>query len=1042
MIAWFTRNGVAANLMMAFLIVGGLYSVFTVKREIIPEISLDVVVVRIPYRGASPSQVEESVLVRIEAAIESINGIREVRSVAREGFGSVTATIERGYDVSRVKDEIEARVDAIPSFPMETERPIVEQPQTSRDVIWIAIYGEADERDLKVLGEKIREELVQISGISQVTVWGGRNYEISIEISERELRKYGISFDAVVQAVRRSSLDLPGGTIKTSGGEIQLRTKEQAYTGVEFEEIVLLTDRHGARVYLGEVATIRDAFEERDLYSWFNGHPANHLRVSALKREDPLDVAAKVYAYVKEANETWLPKGINLVAWGDGSMLLEGQMNLLFKNGLSGFLLVAVALAVFLRPSLALFVVAGIPVSFLGTLMIAPLIGVTVNFISLFAFILVLGIVVDDAIVVGESVFTEYQKHGPGTERAISGTLAVSTPVTFAVITTMVAFTPLFMIGGTMGKLLASIPLVVIPTLLFSLVQSKLVLPYHLSLCRLGDRMRRDRLNLLSRFQRGFSDGLENFIHTKFRRLLNWALRNRYLTVALFVAMLIVSAGFVLGGWVRFVYFPNVPSGYVYVNLKMAEGIPLSETQRALDRIEEALEGIAEEEMAAGKPYPFDNRGVFLGHSMFGIGQGSNVGSLVVELSRSTMHELDAFEFTRRWREAVGEVPGTRRLIFVASTGPGAAAGLPIEIRLTGPDVEDLKEAAEVIRNRLAQFEGLYDIRDTFTESKREIKIHLKERARILGLTTADLARQVRQGFYGEEIQRVQRDREDIRIMVRYPREERVSLGNLESIWIRTANGAEVPISEVADVEVGEGYSSITRIDGKRAISVESDADTEVADLTSINLEIYSEDGILSEIAAQYPGIESIKAGQAKQAEEELALLLRGILLVSFVIYVLLAIPFRSYLQPLIVLCVMPFGFAGAIFGHFLTGQDLSMFSLLGIVALAGVVVNDSLVLVDYINRLRRKGVPVMEAVWEGGVARFRPILLTSVTTFAGLTPMLLETSFQAQFLIPMATSLGFGVLFATGITLILVPMAYLILEDIKGLITGASRLG
>ena len=367
---------------------------------------------------------------------------------------------------------------------------------------------------------------------------------------------------------------------------------------------------------------------------------------------------------------------------------------------------------------------------------------------------------------------------------------------------------------------------------------------------------------------------------------------------------------------------------------------------------------------------------------------------------------------------------------------------MPIEIRLTGPDVEDLKEAAEVIRNRLAQFEGLYDIRDTFTESKREIKIHLKERVRILGLTTADLARQVRQGFYGEEIQRVQRDREDIRIMVRYPREERVSLGNLELIWIRTANGAEVPISEVVDVEVGEGYSSITRIDGKRAISVESDADTEVADLTSINLEIYSEDGILSEIAAQYPGIESIKAGQAKQAEEELALLLRGILLVSFVIYVLLAIPFRSYLQPLIVLCVMPFGFAGAIFGHFLTGQDLSMFSFLGIVALAGVVVNDSLVLVDYINRLRRKGVPVMEAVWEGGVARFRPILLTSVTTFAGLTPMLLETSFQAQFLIPMATSLGFGVLFATGITLILVPMAYLILEDIKGLITSASRLG
>ena len=1040
MIAWFARNGVAANLMMAFLIVGGLFSVVTIEREMFPQFSLDQVVVRIPYRGASPAQIEEAVLIRIEEVIEGIVGIKEVTSAAQEGYGSVTAMIEKGYDVSRIKDEIKAHVDAIPSFPAETERPIIEEPQIDRNIIWIAIYGEADERNLKVLGEKIRDDLVEIPGISQVTVWGGRKYEISIEVSENQLRKYGISFDAVVQAVRGNSLDLPGGTLKTSGGEIQLRTKEQAYTGADFEKIVLLTDPNGARVYLGDVATIRDAFEGQDLYSWFNGHPATHVKIDAVKREDSLDVATKVYSYVEEAKETWLPQGVELVTWGDFSFYLEDRLNLLLKNGLFGFLLVTLVLGVFLRPGLTLFVVIGIPVSFLGTLMIAPLIGVTINLISLFAFILVLGIVVDDAIVVGESVFTEYQKKGPGTESAIRGTHAVSTPVTFAVITTMVAFTPIFMIEGLIGKFLAVIPLIVIPTLFFSLVQSKLVLPYHLSLCRVGDRIRREHLNPLSRFQRRFSDGLENFIHTKYRRLLSCAIENRYLTVAIFGALLIISAGFVVGGWVRFVYFPNVPSDYIMVNLRMAEGIPLAETKRVLDRIEGSLDQIAEEEMEAGNTNPVKYKGVFLGYTPMGMDvqthvptrSASNVGSLFIELSKSEVRDSNAFDISRRWREAIGVAPGARRLTFEATAG--GPTGLPVDIRLTGPDFEDLKEAAELIRQRLAQYRGLYDIRDTVTESKTEIKIHLKERARMLGLTSAALGRQVRQGFYGEEVQRVQRDREDIRIMVRYPKGERISLGNFESMWIRTRNGAEVPISEVADVEVGEGYSSITRVDGQRVINIQSDANKEVADVTAINKELYSNDGPLTEITAQFPGMKFLKSGEAKEVEETLQVLYQGIVLVSFAIYILLAIPFRSYIQPLIVICVIPFGIAGAIFGHALTGQDLSMFSLLGIIALTGVVVNDSLVLVDYVNRLRRNGASVTEAVWEGGVARFRPILLTSVTTFAGLTPILLETSLQAQFLIPMATSLGFGVLFATGITLILVPMAYLILEDIRAL--------
>ncbi len=1047
MISWFTRNGVAANLLMLLLVVGGGYSVFSIKREMFPLFSLDTVVVRMPYRGASPSEIEEAVIIRIEEAIEGIDGIKEVMAVAQEGFGTVSATVQKGYDVTSIKDEIKARVDAIPSFPAETERPIVEELLIDRNIIWIAVYGEADEKNLKVLAEKIRDDIVRIPGISQAGVQGARNYEISIEVSEEQMRKYGISFDAVVQAIRRGSLDVPGGTIKASGGEIQLRTKEQACTGTDFEKIVLITHPDGTRIYLSDVADVRDAFEDQDLFTRFNGHPATLVKIDEVGREDPLDIAQKIYSYVEEAKGTWLPDGVELVAWGDFSFYLQARLNMLLKNGFYGFLLVMLSLALFLRPTLAFFVAIGIPVSFLGTLMIAPAIGLTVNLISLFAFILVLGIVVDDAIVVGESVFTEYQRNGPGTESAIRGTHAVSTPVTFAVITTIVAFTPIFVLPGLLGKFLVAVPLVVIPTLIFSLVQSKLVLPYHLSLCRVGDRVSRGRMNPLLRLQRRFSDGLENFINTRYRRVLNRAMDHRYVTVAIFVALLIISVAFILGGWVRFVFFPNVPSDYIMVELKMAEGIPLAETERALNRIDEALHNISQEEIRSGKSDPIKHKGVFLGYSPVSSDiqtsgatvSASNIGSMFVELSKSEVRDSNAFEISRRWREAIGAVPGARKLTFQANAaGP---TGLPVDIRLTGPDFGDLTNAAKQIRRRLAEYKGLHDIRDTFTESKKEIKIRLKEQARSLGLSSADLGRQVRQGFFGEEVQRVQRNREDIRIMVRYPEQERISLGHLESMWIRSPNGAEIPISEVADIEVGEGYSSITRIDGQRVINIQADADKAVADVTAINNELYADDGPLAQILEQFPQIVPLKSGEAKDIEETLPVLRGGIVIVTVVIYMLLAIPFRSYVQPLIVIAVIPFGIAAAIFGHFITLQDFSMLSFLGVVALTGVVVNDSLVLVDYINRLRRNGAEAREAVWEGGVARFRPILLTSVTTFVGLVPILLESSLQAQFLIPMATSLGFGVLFATGITLILVPVCYIILDDIRRAVRSGAAL-
>jgi multidrug efflux pump subunit AcrB len=1032
MIRWFARNGVAANLIMLVIIVGGFGALFHIKQELFPQFSLDTIIVRVPYLGAAPEEVEQGVVLRIEEAIQGIDGIKEIQSSAREGYGQVSVEVSKGSDVSRVKDDIKARVDAITSFPVETERPIVEELLIQRDVIWVAIYGETSERSLKELTERVRDEVTKLPGVSQAFVQGIRSYEISIEVSEFNLRKYRLTFEEVVRAVQRSSLDVPGGSIRSSGGEILLRTKEQAWNRRDFEELVLATRADGSRVLLRDVAAIVDGFTDDPIITVFNGKPAALVLVREVGRESPLQISEEVNAYVDRIHKTWLPEGISAATWGDSSFYLRGRLNMLIENGLIGFVLVLLSLSLFLRPSLAFFVAIGIPVSFLGTLMVAPLVGISVNLISLFAFILVLGIVVDDAIVVGESVFSEFQKVGPGVESAIRGTHLVSTPVTYAVLTTMVAFLPVFLLPGAIGKFFAAIPMVVIPTLFFSLVQSKLVLPYHLSLCKVGDRQNRARLNFLSRTQRTVADALERFVENTYRPALAWCLEWRYLTISGFIGFFILMIGTVQAGWVKFSPFPSVPSDFIQINLRMPEGTPIEKTHEILDHIGDCLDEIIAEDLADGKTDPVKHFAQFIG---FGGGsQGTNLGFYFVELTKSELRDSDAEEVSRRWREKIGDIPGARQLTINAFAGP--PSGLPVDIRLTGPDFAQLRMAAREIRDRLAEFPGLYDIRDTFSEGKREIKLRLKPSAEPLGLRVDDLARQVRAAFYGAEAQRIQRGRDDVRVMVRYPLDERKSLANLEKMRIRLPGGVEIPIREVAELDIGEGFPTINRIDRQRVINIQADADKEVADFARINAALYGKGGetrsLLEEIQERYPGVRLVKGGEAKEWEETQASLLGGVVLVIFVIYALLAIPFRSYLQPLIVMSVVPFGVAGAVLGHLVTLQTLSLLSMLGIIALSGVVVNDSLVLVDYINRRRIHGLELMDAVREAGVVRFRPILLTSLTTFMGLVPILLERSLQAQFLIPMATSLGFGVLFATFITLLMVPSIYMVLEDFK----------
>jgi len=1053
MIAWFTRNGVAANLVMLILVVGGIASYITVKRELFPQFSLDLVTVRVPYLGASPEEVEESVVIRIEEAIQSVDGIKEMSSVAQEGYGSVTVTVDKGYDISKVKDAIQTRVDAITTFPANTERPIIDEPLIPKEVIRISVYGDANEREIKKIAERVRDELVELDGISQAEVQGVRAYEISIEVSETTLRNYGLTFDQVVQAVRGSSIDLPGGLIKAEGGEISLRTKEQAYTGSDFESIVLLATPDGGRLMLGDIAIVKDGFADDDIFTRFNGKSSAIVLVKEVGSENPLEISDKVYDYVEDAQGSWIPNGVKLEAWSDSSFYLQGRIDMLLQNGAAGFVLVLITLAIFLRPSLAFFVAIGIPVSFLATIAISPAIGITINLLSLFAFILVLGIVVDDAIVVGESVFTEFQTGGPGVESAARGAQLVSMPVTFAVITTAVAFVPVFFLPGMIGKFMYDVPIVVIPTLLFSLVQSKLVLPYHLSLCHVGDKEGREKLNPLSRLQRRFSDGLEGFVKKVYMPTLDKALSFRWLTLSLFIAALLFSFALVAMGFIRFVFFPNVPSDFIFLELKMAEGTPISETQKAIERIDRAIDGISKEETSQGRIDPVKHKAVFIGYSVLAggpgpasVSSGSNMAAIILELSKGELRDSNADEIANRWRDEVGEIPGARKLTFLSSaSGP---VGLPVDVRLTGRNFDELKAASLEIQEELKQFEGLIDIRDTYAEGKRELKVSLKDSARTLGLSASDLGRQIRAAFYGAEAQRVQRDKEDLRVMVRYPKEERNSLGNLETMRIVAPNGSRIPIGEVADVSFGTGYPSIARLDRQRIINVQADADKEVANTDRINAALYGKspgdpDSILARVLEKYPSVSSVKGGEAKDMEESIPAMMMGGLLVMVMIYALLAIPFKSYLQPLIVISVIPFGIGGAIFGHLVnfqnlgTPQDLSLLSLLGIIAMSGVVVNDSLVLVERINRLRKEGMSTFEAVHVGGSQRFRAIILTSATTFVGLIPILMEKSLQAQFLIPMATSLAFGVLLATFITLLLVPCAYIILEDVKRVIGG-----
>jgi len=1050
LIDWFARNGVVANLMMVVIVGAGLFAAVgipgvserAILTEVFPEISVDMITVSVEYRGAAPQEVEEGVCIKIEEAIQDLEGIKKITSTANEGSGSVAVEVDTGYAVSDLLDDVKTRVDAIDTFPLEAEKPVIREVTNRTQVINISISGQTDELTLKKLGERVRDDLLANPEITQVDLKNARPYEISIEVSEDALRRWNLTFDFVANAVRRASVDLPGGAVKTKTGEILLRTKGQAYTGREFEQLTLLTRPDGSRILLQDVANVVDGFEETDNIAFMDGEPAVLVQVFRVGDQSAIRIVDEVYEYI-ELTQPAMPEGIKLTAWQDQARILKGRMELLVDNAKTGLLLVFIVLTLFLRLRLAFWVTLGIPISFLGTLALMPAMGVSINMISLFSFILVLGIVVDDAIVVGESIFEEQEASNEGLEASIRGARIVGIPVIFGVLTSVTAFSPMLFVPGYMGKIWKVIPLVIIPTLLFSLIESQLVLPYHLShFGKKPDSSRRRALpiRLWNAFFDLFSNGMNWFIHKLYKPVLDFALRWRYLTVAVALATMFITLGLVGGGVVKFVYFPEVESDNVLSDVTMPQETPAEVTAAVVQQIEAAAMATLDEiERETGQKIythvltsvgeqPFKVQAQRNAGGRVAGATTGNVGEVNVELVPSEERSITASEITRRWREKTPPIADIVELTFTSDLIGGGKA---IDIELSGRSLDELQEVSEQVKARLGEYPGVLDITDSFRGGKPEIKLDITSQAEAMGLTLQDLGRQVRQAFFGEEAQRIQRGRDDVRVMVRYPEDERRSLGDLENMRIRTPEGAEVPFSEVAVASLGRGFSTITRADRRRTINVSAEVDE--AQVTANDVLADLEANFLPELLAPYRNAVSYSLeGEQRSQMESMEALGKGYLAALFVIYVLMAIPFKSYVQPLIVMSAVPFGVVGAVWGHVFMDLSMSILSMCGIVALTGVVVNDSLVLVSFINQHRADGLALHKSILEAGVIRFRPILLTSLTTAAGVTPLMLERSVQAQFLIPMAVALAFGVLFATFITLALVPSIYLILEDFK----------
>ena len=984
-----------------------------ITREVFPAFELDNIAISVAYPGASPEEVEQGIVLAIEDSIQAIEGIKELTSTANEGSANVRAELRDDASPQKVLQDIQQEIDRISTFPEDAEDPVISISSIKRQVLRVNIFGDVSEKTLRTTVEEVRDQLLQNKGITQIDLRGARDYEVDITISKSQLRKYNVSIDSVARSIANSSVEIPGGKLETTGGEILLRVKNKSEWAKDFARIPIISSNEGTIVYLEDIATVRDGFEDSTKFGTFNNQPSIQLYVYRVGKETPIGVSDATKETMLNIQDS-LPADINWAITSDRSTIYKQRLHLLLKNAYVGLALVLVLLGLFLEMRLAFWVTMGIPISFLGGLLFLPFFDVSINVISMFAFIISLGIVVDDAIITGENIY-EYRQRGLSYyDAAIAGAKDVATPITFSILTNIVAFLPMAFIPGVMGKVWRVIPAVVIVVFLISWFESLFILPAHLAHSK--ENGKGTIAGSLYNFQQKFAKLLLRFIHNVYGPILERILAVRYFTVVFLIAVLLVTASYVKSGRIRMILSPRVESDRAVVTATVPYGSPTSEMIRVRDRLITGLTTVAKE-----------NGGENLLEGTFAL-IDSNTVEINAYLTPPGIRPLTTGQMTKEWREAVGPIVGTNSIRFESDRGgPGGGASIAVELRHRDSDVLD--RASVIFAEKLADFSSVKDVDSGYSVGKIQYNYQVNAWGESLGLTSNEIGRQIRNGFQGAIALRQQRGNNEVTVRIRLPESERSNIFAMENFLIRTPASTYVPLSEITVIEKSRAYTSISRKDGRRTTTVSANVDP-IGDSPVVTASL--NETILPELASQFPGLSYGYSGRQADRQESVGNLLIGFLFALGAIYFLLAIPFRSYIQPVIVMVAIPFGMIGAVFGHMLMNYHLSLMSMMGIVALSGVVVNDSLVLVDYANKQKRKGAHSFEAIKMAGLRRFRPVILTTLTTFFGLAPMIFETSRQARFMIPMAISVGFGILFATIITLALVPCLYLIIDDCK----------
>tara|TARA_R110002072_G_scaffold31735_11_gene97618 strand:- start:1176 stop:4298 length:3123 start_codon:yes stop_codon:yes gene_type:complete len=1015
LISWWAHNAIAANLLMFGIVLAGLLGFNAMERETFPSFKPAQVQVEVIWPGAAPQEVEEQIVVRIEEALSGLDNVYRIYSTATEGYGQLDIVTYASVDIEEFLNEVKGIVDAVNSLPRDMENPRVKRTIYRQEIFRVAVHGKGlDERTLKNLSEDIRDEVAALPWVSIVDLFGTRREEITVEVSEDALRKYNLSFAEVAGAIRNSSINLSTGRIRTETGDVLLRARNLANTEGEFSSIVVRQSDEGAIIRVSDVAKVIDGFEDEEILATMNGEPAVLVQVMSTDNMQIVKMSDSVRAWMAERQKT-LPEGVNLSIWFDEADAYKSRMSTISSSATLGLALVFLVLFLSLRPKVALWVTGGIAVAFMGTFAMLPASDVSLNILSTFAFLLVLGIVVDDAIVVGESIY-DHSHRFKGTDAAIKGAYAVSKPVIFAVLTTMVAFAPWFFLTGEDAQVTRQLSIVITAALTISLIEAFLILPAHLKHLE-----HREKLGRFAQWQKNIEQSIVKFAQVSYRKWVSIAVAYRYITASAFVAAFVISIGVFSHGWVKFNFMPEVEAELINLQVTLPTGTPYSRALEVLDQLQKAELALIDE---------VENRAEAQGGSgklIEGWYTRSRRDSVIaiVKLAPPEVRDLSAKEAAERLRELVGEVPDADEIqINYTMNNSTPRVSYVIKHR----DMEMLQRAANELKSKLHEYEGTYYVRDNMRGETFELHMQLLPGAEKLGIDLATVSQQVRQAYYGEEVQRLPRENGDVKVMVRYPRSSRYNMESLNDFMVRANDGRQIPLMSIVDVELVAGVQRIQRRDGERMVQVTADVTGDF--MSDINTDVV--DNFLPGLEERYPGIIIGHSGQALAEElffEELFALYAVAL---FVMYALIAVAFRSYFLPLLVMTAIPFGFMGAVYGHLAFGVSMALFSFFGIGAAAGVVVNDNLVLVDYIERLRKEGVAAGEAVIEAAVVRFRPILLTTVTTFVGLIPIMLERSTDAQFLKPAVLSLAFGVLFALFVTLVLVPSLYCIGEDCR----------